>query len=277
MIIETNKKSGGDSFHDLIKYTSIEKQLFDLLLTQFDEVIYEFDRKFINFYVGEIRIMATIKGSVKLDFISMNRSWNDGFEIKDSGEHNAKRPSVSLKFNVDITKPLKQFADKIKEIQNLKNKAKPMFDKVKKDGPALHEAMEKYLNEYFGNQYLEVKSWLEPKYFFNGLGLGFYIKPIGQAPADGIYLMIEEDGTLDNFWNNSSQRRTSFGGRDKIEDAYSRVNFGDGIPGMKSKIEAIEDLQKKVEEFDLNKCSEMVKLVALKKEANKIKEELSKI
>jgi hypothetical protein len=273
--IKTNITSK-DKVHDLIKYIPLEKQVFELLSMHFDAVTYKIERKSTYFKCGDITIQATIKNSIKLEIKSMSKSWGDDFEIRDSGDHYAKWPSVVLKFNVDVTKPLKQFVDKIQSIQDCKDKAKPMFQMIKKIGPGLHEAMNKYLNEYFGNQYLEVTSWFEPDYFFNGLGLGFYIKPIQGAPADGIYLVIEEDGKLDSFWNDSTPRRT--GGRgDKVEDAYSRVDFGYGIPGMKSKIEAIEDLQKKVNEFDHTKCKEMVKLMELKRVANKIKEEVSNI
>lgn len=270
-IIETN---GG--YHDLIKYQPIEKQVFEILSSKLNGLSYRFEGKFFILFYEDITIYATIKKSVKLEFKTMSKNWDD-FEIKDPGDHSAKWPSVSLRFNVDISKPLNQFLDKIKAIQECKNKAKPIFENIKKVGPGLNESIVKYLNGYFGNQYLEAISFNETRYFFNGHNIGFYIKPIGKAPADGIYLVIEEDGRLDFFWNNSTPRRTSSLRLNKIEDAYSKVNFGEGISGMKSKIEAIEDLQRKVDEFDYTKCPELVEMITLKKEANKIKEEVSNI
>jgi hypothetical protein len=276
IIIETNKNK--DGFHDLIKYAPLEKQLFEILSTKFQEITYEFDKKFMNFYVGDITIEAQFKNSVKLTVTSMSRDWFDDFHIGDTGDHYAKNISTTLNFNKDVTKKLDEFFDKINTIQNNKNIAKPIFNKINDKQVEKREAIEKFLNKYFGNKYIKVTFWYDTHKFFDGLGVGLSIHLKGSAPGDGVYMQLETDGTLDTFWNCSTKRRThSVGQPETIEKAISRMDFGGGVAGMKTKIETLEALEKKVKEFDYTKCPELLELIELKKKANKIKEEVAAI
>lgn len=273
IVIETNINKSC-KIHDSIKYATIEKQLFDILSERLQGLSYKVEKKIITLFYKDITIHAEIKKSINLTIETVTRDWFNDFEIGDIGDHDRNLPSITLPFNKDITNKINNFIEKIIKIQELKDLARPLFEKVKREEEVLDKAITDYMNDYFRDGMIDVRLWIESRKLFDGFGLGFHIKPIDHAPADGVYFLLETNGKLDVFWNCLTPRRSSYGRNpDNIEKIFNRANFLEGIPGMKHKVEALENLEKKLKEFDYTKCHELVKFIEYKKEANKIKEE----
>jgi hypothetical protein len=281
-IIETNIKSNGDKIHDTIKYSPIEKQLFEILSSNLGELTYQLEKGAMTIFFSGIIIRATFKNSVKLLVISTIQDWVNDFEIIDKYDPKQNIPSTTLNYNKDITKQLSDFCNKVKFIIEARKKAKPIFDRYNTEGKILFDASLAYLNDYFQDKYIEVIMWHEPRNLFQSFArnLGFYIKPKNGAPADGVYIIFEEEGKVDVKWNGSTPERTQSRCVETVEKVFSdshRFNFGDGVEGMKAKIKAIEDLQKKIEEFDYRKCPELVKLLEIREQANNLSSEIKNL
>jgi hypothetical protein len=271
IVINSNKKTGV-SVHDTIKYDGLEKQVFDILSTQgFEKVSYKIDGKSFYVFLDGIQVNVEIKKSVKLSV-----GWDVTRAYDDGGGGRFNSPSATLPLNKDVTKQLDKFCQSIKKYINA-NKAGGEIQAWLEDQSTQREVedrIKKFLVRELGGDGLDIGFWMRDYQFFNGLGISFYIYPKNQAPADGVLMYLDTDGTLETFWNNSTPRRTHGNNPELVENVFNRGNYGNTVSEMESKINAIKKLQKKIDAFDYTKSEDMVDLINKKIEANKIRQQV---
>ena len=266
MKIETNLPE--DSIHDNIKYPSIEKQIYDAFKVLFPdpiEVKYEKDRKDLILEIGGSQISVQVgRKSVK---IALMADYDiDGVRF---GNHNTEYPSVRLPYNKETDK-VDKFCVVVQKVRGLEDRAKTL----KKENKVDTKKIDKFLNAELAIPEVEVRYWQED--FFSGIPVLFSISPKGTAPADGVMVCIEKDNTIKPWWNCSTPQRSSYS---KEPEGIDRaLGHRDGyqagpqlqLAALKQKIDAIERLQAKIDVFDPKKCKELVKLIALHEQGDKL-------
>jgi hypothetical protein len=273
MKIETNLPA--DPIHDNIRYPSIEKQVYDAFKVVFPdpiEVKYETGRQDLVLEIGGSRISVQVgKKSAK---IALMADYDiDGVRF---GNHNTEYPSVRLPYNKETDK-LTKFCAVVQKVRDLEDRAKTL----KKENKVDTKKIDKFLNAELAIPEVEVRYWRED--FFSGVPVLFSISPKGTAPADGVMVCIEKDSTIKPWWNCSTPQRSSYG---KIPEGIDRaLGHRDGyhaapqpqLEALKKKIDAIERLQAKIDAFDPKKCKELVKLLALHEQGDKLFEEFKDV
>jgi hypothetical protein len=263
--IESNKTTGV-SIHDSIKYASLEKQIFDIFSERFKKVTYKMDGKYFFLNLDGVEVQVEIKKTVKLSV---------GYEITrwyDNGNSRYKGPSANLRLNKDVSNQLSKFSGDIQKLIKANKEGKEIKDWLEDNSGRRDFAVkiQDFLNKHFGGKGLKTSFSISDYHFFDGQGIGFSIHPLNSAPADGVYMHVDTDGTFAPYWNNSTTRRTHGRDPEKIENIVRRMDYEDGIEGMKKKIKAIEHLQKQVDNFDYTKSKEFKELMDKKKRANEI-------
>lgn len=260
MQIETNLPNQP---HDLIKYLPIQKQVYDLFVNPYMKLEYDYTTNPMTLILDGTKCDVKIgKNGVKLSI------WLRG-KVNFSG---ISPITVRLPYNKDITKKVMDFCETIQKFKQIEQKAETFAKSNQID----HEKIKKFLMKKLGTKYVEVNFW--EREFFDGLEINFYFFPKDETP-EGLLMCIEKDTLkLNPFWNASTDRRSfsqkaNSGNVDTIEMAVGMKN-PKTTKEMKEKIKAIEELTAKINAFDPNKCPELVKLIQIKKESDKILEEL---
>lgn len=263
--IESNKTTGV-SIHDSIKYAPLEKQVFDILSDRFKKVSYKIEGKSFILNLEGIQVNVEIKKTIKLSVGYDITKWYDNLNYRYKG------PSATLRLNKDISKQVDKFCQDINKLIKANKEGKEIKVWLDKNVGRRDFAIkiQTFLTKHFGDKQLDTYFSISDYHFFDGQGLLFSIRPIGKAPADGVLMSLETDGTLAPYWNHSTPRRTHGRNPAKLEDIVRKISYSDDIEGMKKIIESVQKLQAKVDSFDYTKSKELTELVNLKRRANEI-------
>lgn len=268
MKIETNMPGG---IHDLIKYPSIERQVFDICVTQF---------KVVNHSITHSGFAINLDGmscplEVKKKGVRISVLPSEDFRFGE-GEY----PFVTLAYNVDVKDKLLKFFDKVRKINDLEDRAA----KILKDHDAIDQtALSKFLNRELETDVVQVSFWKDN--LFSGMPIAFYIHPKDDPPAGGV-MVCWDNGKLVPFWNGSTKRRTHCHEQPElIEKAIGdmrtqdqrRSGYKSDLAHMKKKIAAAEAVQARVDAFDPSKSKPFMALLAVREKANALVEEFNAI
>lgn len=272
-IIESNSNNE-IKYHDSILYPSIEKQVFDFFKNSdmFDKVEYFFkDREFFLF-VDNLKLKVDIKNKVKISF--QNCYFIEEFGVNNYisiGEHgHTYQNGVTINYNQDSEKKLKTFFKELKDLSNTYKKLRPYKKWLEEYSNEYQQKILDYLNSKFKDDLVDCSFFFRDYGFFTDVEIGFSIKPIGEAPADGVYLVFEKDKkTISPFWNNSTERRTN-GKEESLENITSKIDFGKGVESMRREIAFLDSFIKKVKEFNSSDCPYIKTLLETKEEVNSI-------
>ena len=237
------------SEHDSIRYSSIQKQVFELFdVFQNCTITYEIGTNWLKVKINDVDIECQIKKK----FVALRILCSNLFDIE--------VPLVKLGYNKDIFKKFERFCMVVRKCQELTYKIKTTpFDvniKVIVEFLTKELCSDKLALTYFSN---------DP---FNGIEINFFLHPKGSPPADGVLYCIENDTQeLNPFWNASTPRRTkAYGEHEGIEGVFKFTNTD--LASMKAKIEEIEKLDAKIKAFNPELSPELVKLLVFKQKAN---------
>lgn len=269
MKIETNMPG---NTHDVIKYPSIEKQVFDICVTQFKVVTHSITRS--GFAVNLDGLQCPLE--VKQKGVRISVLPSEDFKFGE-GDY----PSVRLPYNVDVKDKLLKFFDKVRKINELEDRAAEIL----KDYQIINQiALSEFLNRELATDVVKVSFCSEN--LFSGLPVTFYIHPKDDPPADGVLVCFDGDYKLRPFWDGSTQRRTlQYEEPQLIERAIGdmrtqdqrRANWKSDLAHMKKKIAAAEEVQAKVNAFDPDKSSHFLQLLAAKRKADVLVTEFNAI
>lgn len=264
MKIETNigKKT---RIHDAIKYPALEKQVADLLGGFFTVTHRTESHGIVLLLDGRPCLMETYTDRLELTTSPLN----DQVVFGESKGY----PRTKLSFNKDVTKKLTRFAERVKKLVDIEGRGVALaksFNRPKR------EVVNAELDRFFGTDAVQVSYWDREQAAFDGLPLNFYLHPKKQAPAQGVMLCIENDGTVGTFWNVSSQRRTMYGKvPTKIEEAVGELTGS--LAELKVKIAQAEEVLARVQAFDLSKSKLLTQLVDDKRKATVLLDEFRQL
>lgn len=279
-MINTNI-SKPNQHHDVIMYLPIERQIYDMFTGCFENIDYGWARHFVDSRLSDHRaaLLLVLGGTRCLVGLGKKKPAAKICVLhpEDSSLIFGEKPypSISLPYNVDVSKRIKKFVGVIKKIQGLETRAKSLNLKMPKAS-----LINEFLNRELATDKVEVSFY--ENYLFNGVELTFSIHPKGQAPGDGLLVCLENNtNRINPFWNGSTERRTKkYDGDDGIEDVAGRVHqFGrrEDFNSMKEKVETVEKVRTRIDAFDPSKSVELMQLIALKKQGDELIKEFESL
>lgn len=254
--------------HDLIAYSPIEKQVFDILKKKFKNIAYDLEDGTPSFILDGSRCSLEVGNGKK----SKRKSVTNAIRLSLIPERwtfdSRKYPAIRFPYNKDISKNIDEFYDIVKKIQNLETRAKnlPKIDCAK---------IKKILDKELGTDKVEVSIWLMNDDLLNREEMTFYLHPKGRAPADGVLMCFEKDGKIELYWNGSTEKRKDRYGQElSIEQAFGKTwkNKSD-IASLKSAIEDITNLTTKLEKFKATAHLELMEMLDVKRQAAELVKE----
>jgi uncharacterized protein involved in tolerance to divalent cations len=256
-MIHTNLDT--ENFHDAIAYPTIEKQVYDLFANKVSRNYHCYGKKGTTLVLNGYECPLEFKKkSVQLTvYPVLDELRGDGF------------PFIRIPFNKDVAKQIDKFCTILIKMQPLEEKAKAIIGQ----SPS-QKTIEAFLNQELGTDRVEVKYWNGNILRRGEVQITFYLKSKdAHAPADGSFMCIEKDGqTINPYWNHSTPQRS--GGSSKhtllssIERAVGNKKPTASMEAMKEKMKRMEELEKKIKEFDPTKSPALMKLFEIQKEAD---------
>lgn len=267
MQIQTNLTDGA-KIHDSIRYPSIEHQVYGLfaMFGHHDsscDLDYDIHTNYFLTMYGNKCLVEVGKNGVKISVLTPHES-NVRF-----GE--AAYPSVKLPYNTDIGVKVLWLYNFLKKLKALTEKAQPLAEQYKQLST---EKIAQSLKQQLETDRVTVSYWRDN--LFSGREITFAIHPKGKAPADGLMVCLNKENKIESFWDGSTQRRSlCYEGRQDLERAVGK--YGTNLESLKKKVEALEQLEKKVAHFDLTHSPELAQLLQLKQQADQLVKEYESI
>jgi hypothetical protein len=240
VIIATNM-SKKNPIHDVIAYSPVERQVYDLFRPK-AKVGYRIE----DFLVLEINgVSCGVESSYKNAKLSVIRGYDP-----DEPNFHGQYPSAILPYNKDVSKDVTKFIAALSKINDLHARAKALVRKL----PA-SDKVEDFLKQKLAGDGLTVRYW-HAIGEISGLELMFHVMPEGQAPAQGVMLCFEHNThKINPFWNGFTKRRSKhYGPVDTVDLAAGPC--GTGVDAMKRHVRVIENLNKRIAAFEIGRSGQ---------------------